>query len=71
MSFGETLVRWAIIIGFGLLAAVTALAGLLLLKTGQPGNPKVLLAIAAVSVGLALWLHRTLRRLRAQNDANG
>ncbi len=64
MSFGETLTRWAIIIGFALLAAVTALAGALLLQTGQPGNPGLLLGIALVSALVALWCYRTLRRLR-------
>jgi uncharacterized membrane protein YfcA len=71
MTFAELLVRWAIIIAFGLLAFVTAIAGVLILQTGQAGNPTLLFAIAVVSVGVALWLHRTLRQLRTKNDANG
>lgn len=68
ISFGETLTRWAIIIGFGLLAAVTGLAGALLISTGQPGNPTLLLLIAAASTGVTFWLHRSLRRLRGNGS---
>lgn len=64
ISFGETLTRWAIIIGFALLAVVTGVAGALLISTGQPGNPTLLLVVAGASAGVALWLHRNLRRLR-------
>jgi divalent metal cation (Fe/Co/Zn/Cd) transporter len=68
MSLGETLVRWAIIIGFGLLAGVTALAGALLINTGQPGNPTLLFCVAVASAAVALWSHRTMRRLRDQGQ---
>jgi membrane protein implicated in regulation of membrane protease activity len=68
MSFGETIVRWAIIIAFGLLAFVTGLAAVLLLQTGQPGNPTVLLTISVVSAAVALWMHRALGRLRAEKN---
>ncbi len=68
MSFGETLTRWAIIIGFGLLAAVAGLAGALIISTGQPGNAPVLLLVAAASVVIAFVLHRSLKRSRSNGS---
>lgn len=70
MSFGETIVRWAIIIGFALLAAVTGLAAVLLWTTDQPnqsGNPALLLGVALASAAVAFWLRRTLRHLKSKN----
>ena len=57
MSIAERLACWAIVIGFGLLAAVTALAAVMIKITGQPGNVAVLLLVAT-----AFYLKRVIRR---------
>ena len=62
MSIAERLARWAIVIGFGVLAAVTALAAVMIKTTGQPGNILVLSLVAIVSSAIAFYLRRVIRR---------
>ena len=62
MSVAERLARWAIVIGFGLLAAVTALAAVMIKITGQPGNVVVLSLVAIGSSAIAFYLRRVIRR---------
>ena len=62
MSFGETLARWALIVGFGLLAGVTALAAVMIVITKQPGNVVVLSLVAVGSTAIAFYLRRTTKR---------
>lgn len=62
MSIAERLARWAIVIGFGLLAAVTALAAVMIKITGQPGNVVVLSLVAIVSSAITFYLRRVIRR---------
>lgn len=62
MSIAERLARWAIVIGFGLLAAVTALAAVMIKITGQPGNIAMLSLVAIVSSAIAFYLRRVIRR---------
>ena len=62
MSLGERLVRWAIVIGFALLAFVTGVAALLIFLTGQPGNI-LLLSVAAIGSGsIAVVFRQRLKR---------
>ncbi len=62
MSIAERLARWAIVIGFALLAGVTALAAVKIKITGQPGNAVVLSLVAIVSSAIAFYLRRVIRR---------
>lgn len=62
MSIAERLARWAIVIGFALLAGVTALAAVMIKITGQPGNAVVLSLVAIVSSAIAFYLRRVIRR---------
>ena len=62
MSIAERLARWAIVIGFALLAAVTALAAVMIKITGQPGNVAVLSLVAIASSAIAFYLRRVIRR---------
>ena len=63
MSFGELLVRWALVIGFGLLGAVTALAAAMIVVEKQPGNVLLLLIVTIVSCVIAFVLWRGIKRL--------
>ena len=62
MSIAERLACWAIVIGFGLLAAVTALAAVMIKITGQPGHVAALSLVAIVSSAIAFYLRRVIRR---------
>lgn len=62
MSIAERLARWAIVIGFALLAGVTALAAVMIKITGQPGKAVVLSLVAIVSSAIAFYLRRVIRR---------
>jgi cytochrome b subunit of formate dehydrogenase len=62
MSVGEKLVRWAIVIGFGLLAFVTGTAAALIVLTNQPGNVLILSLVAIASAAIAIGFHRNLKR---------
>ena len=62
MSVAERLARWAIVIGFALLAGVTALAAVMIKITGQPGNVAVLSLVAIGSSAIAFYLRRVIRR---------
>lgn len=62
MSVAERLARWAIVIGFALLAGVTALAAVMIKITGQPENAGVLSLVAIVSSAIAFYLRRVIRR---------
>ena len=62
MSVAERLARWAIVIGFALLAGVTALAAVMIKITGQPGSAVVLSLVAIVSSAIAFYLRRVIRR---------
>ena len=62
MNIAERLARWAIVIGFGLLAAVTALAAVMVKIPAQPGNVVVLSLVAIVSSAIAFYLRRVIRR---------
>ncbi len=62
MSIAERLARWAIVIGFALLAAVTALAAVMIKITGRPGNVAVLSLVAT-----AFYLRRVIRRAIARD----
>ena len=62
MSFGEILARWALVIGFGLLGFVTALAALMIVITPQPGNVPLLSLVAIVSSAIAIYFWRGVKR---------
>ena len=62
MSLGERLVRWAIVVGFALLAFVTGLATLLIFLTGQPGNILLLSVVAIGSGSIAFVFRQRLKR---------
>ena len=62
MSVAERLARWAIVIGFALLAGVTALAAVMIKITGQPGHVAALSLVAIVSSAIAFYLMRVIRR---------
>ena len=62
MSVGEVLVRWALVIGFSLLGAVTALAAVMLVITPQPGNIAVLALVAFFSSAIAIYFWRGVKR---------
>jgi hypothetical protein len=55
-------VRWAIVVGFALLAFVTGLAALLIYWTGQPGNILLLSIVAIGSGSIAFMFRRSLKR---------
>jgi NADH:ubiquinone oxidoreductase subunit 6 (subunit J) len=63
MSFGELLVRWALVIGFGLLGAVTALAAVMIVVEKQPGNVMLLSIVAILSSAITFILWRGIKRL--------
>jgi drug/metabolite transporter (DMT)-like permease len=54
--------RWALVIGFGLLGAVTALAAIMIVMFPQPGNVGLLTVTAIVSTGIAFYIWRSLKR---------
>lgn len=62
MSLSEKLTRWALVIGFGLLAGVTALAAVMIVIVKQPGNVVLLSIVAIISSLIAFALWRGIKR---------
>jgi uncharacterized PurR-regulated membrane protein YhhQ (DUF165 family) len=62
MSFGERLARWALVVGFGLLAGVTALAAVMIVITKQPGNVAFLSLATIGSTAIAFYFWRGIKR---------
>lgn len=62
MSLSEKLTRWALVIGFGLLAGVTALAAVMIVIVTQPGNVVLLSIVAIISSLIAFALWRGIKR---------
>ena len=62
MSLSEKLTRWALVIGFGLLAGVTALAAVMIVIVTQPGNVVLLSIVAIISSLIAFVLWRGIKR---------
>jgi hypothetical protein len=53
---GEIMARWALVIGFGLLGSVTALAAVMIVMFPQPGNVGLLTVTSVVSLGVAFYI---------------